>query len=252
MIPVPCRRRGRVRVGFPRGIALRGLLIVLALLAAVPVIAVVALERFPLSSQESGPMMVTVQRGLFVHDITERGSIESAKNVEIKCKVKSRSGGITILEVVPEGTVIKPEDCISEHAVVSLDAVLKLDQLREEQKRAGLLTEDGLPVSKTGGAHGLAGGSADVASEEDPSTSGGAETKGGDGNGGGSVATQIQSNEEGLGEAVTDSADRSSGDQQLESDAPEQNELTFEDIKDKLVLVRFNSKEFEDSLLQQQ
>jgi multidrug resistance efflux pump len=33
---------------------------------------------------------------------------------------------------------------------------------------------------------------------------------------------------------------------------PAENELTFEEVKDKMVLVRFNSKEFEDSLLQQQ
>jgi multidrug resistance efflux pump len=248
------RSNGKIvdRAGSRRGFALRGLLIALALVAGVVVIAWVALPRLSLSSQENGPMMASVERGLFVHDITERGSIESANNVEIKCKVKSRSGGITILEVVPEGTVIKPEDCIPETAVVSLDAVLKLDKWREEQKKAGLLTEDGLPVSKAKSANVTDGGNGHVDPEPDQSTSDVSETKGTEGDNGEAGATPSQSNGDGPGEALSESEDRTSDDQQLESDGPEENELTFEDIKDKMVLVRFNSKEYEDSLLQQQ
>ena len=44
----------------------------------------------------------------FVHEIVERGNVESASNVEIRCEVKMRGKSITILEIVPEGTYVEP------------------------------------------------------------------------------------------------------------------------------------------------
>ena len=41
-------------------------------------------------------------------EIVEPGEVESAENVEIRSQVKSRgSGGVSILEIVPEGTLVK-------------------------------------------------------------------------------------------------------------------------------------------------
>ncbi len=51
-----------------------------------------------------------VTRGPFEHRVLERGEIESSSNVEVRCEVRSRSGGIQILEIVPEGTVVAPGD----------------------------------------------------------------------------------------------------------------------------------------------
>jgi len=58
-------------------------------------------------------MMFRVERGEFVHEITDRGNVQSANNIEIRCEVKAKGGGgITILEIVPEGTMAKPGDVL--------------------------------------------------------------------------------------------------------------------------------------------
>jgi HlyD family secretion protein len=49
-----------------------------------------------------------VFRGPFEHRVLERGEIESSSNVEVRCEVQSRAGGVQILEIVPEGTVVEP------------------------------------------------------------------------------------------------------------------------------------------------
>jgi HlyD family secretion protein len=73
-----------------------------------------------------------VERSRFIYDITERGDVESARNVEIVSKVKSAyggsSGGTTILWIVPEGTYVEPGD-----KVVELDsAALELERTKQE------------------------------------------------------------------------------------------------------------------------
>jgi len=52
------------------------------------------------------PIMHRVKRGEFVHEITERGSVESAENVEIECEVEGYS--TMILWVIAEGTHVEP------------------------------------------------------------------------------------------------------------------------------------------------
>ncbi|MGL6196763.1 MAG: efflux RND transporter periplasmic adaptor subunit, partial [Thermoguttaceae bacterium] len=57
--------------------------------------------------------MVKVKKGNFIHEILERGSVESTSNVDILCEVESL-GGITIITVVPEGTEVKKGDLLIE------------------------------------------------------------------------------------------------------------------------------------------
>lgn len=59
------------------------------------------------------PQMVQVKRERFIHEILEKGSVDSAKNVEIRCQVES-AGGLTIISVVPEGTIVKKGDLLVE------------------------------------------------------------------------------------------------------------------------------------------
>lgn len=61
------------------------------------------------------PKFVTadVIHGPFEHVILERGEINSSSSVEVRCQVQSRnSGGITILEIVPEGQRVKAGDLL--------------------------------------------------------------------------------------------------------------------------------------------
>lgn len=112
-----------------RGIAGR-----LALAALVPVVALPLavgsfLPDFSFSSKAIDPLICLAERRPFVQEIPARGELESALNVEVKCEVKCRANTwIRILEVVPEGTVVKPGDFL-----VRLDSSgLESDRLRQQ------------------------------------------------------------------------------------------------------------------------
>jgi len=54
-----------------------------------------------------------VERGEFTDVVVEQGEVESSSNVEIRCEVKTRnSQGIAIIEVIDEGTRVKPGDIL--------------------------------------------------------------------------------------------------------------------------------------------
>ncbi|MCR4413672.1 MAG: HlyD family efflux transporter periplasmic adaptor subunit [Thermoguttaceae bacterium] len=80
----------------------------LAMLLVVPAIAWSILPGLPGSSDDAGPMMCRVERGDYLHEITERGNVESASNIEVRCEVQSLgSAGTRILWIIPEGTYVK-------------------------------------------------------------------------------------------------------------------------------------------------
>jgi HlyD family secretion protein len=78
---------------------------------------------------DSGPKLLVSTVSLEPYDFTviEQGEVESASNVELRCEVKSRTAGgsgITIIEVIPEGTQVEPGDLL-----------VKLDSSALEQER---------------------------------------------------------------------------------------------------------------------
>jgi RND family efflux transporter MFP subunit len=91
-----------------RGLAYRGLLFAIPVVVAVPLIAWFGLPRLTMSSEDGGPMMHEVNKGRFVHDVTEHGNVESANNVEIRCEVESQGSGTMIIWIIPEGTYVEP------------------------------------------------------------------------------------------------------------------------------------------------
>ena len=111
------------------GFALRSLLVVFALAG----VGLFGLWWFwptmSFSAQEGGPLVHVVTKSNFVHEITERGEVESASNVEIRCEVRAKgTGGTTILEIVPEGTYVEQGDVL-----VRLDSS-SLESDRTKQK----------------------------------------------------------------------------------------------------------------------
>ncbi len=103
-----CRRPAR------GGFSYRGLIIALVVLAAVPALAYSLWPGLPSSGSGEGPLMHVVERGEFIHEVTDRGTVESSSNVEVRCEVRSKgSGGTTILEIIPEGTYVEPGDVIA-------------------------------------------------------------------------------------------------------------------------------------------
>jgi HlyD family secretion protein len=84
-----------------------------------------------------GPSKVlttTVKKGDLLITVTEDGNVESAKNIELKCKVP---GSNTILEIVPDGSHVKKGDLLVRLDSSSLeDAVLSQEIVVEKAKAA--------------------------------------------------------------------------------------------------------------------
>jgi multidrug efflux pump subunit AcrA (membrane-fusion protein) len=78
------------------------------------------------SSSTIDPGLVQrVVRGPFEHDVSERGELESSNNVLIRCEVQSRTAGtngVKIIEIVPEGTVVKKGDLLVRFDEAALQA----------------------------------------------------------------------------------------------------------------------------------
>lgn len=81
------------------------------------------------SSQQEAPLEHEVEEGEFVHEIVERGNVESASNVEIRCEVKMRGKSITILEIVPEGTYVEPGQVLVKLDSSSLESDLTQQEI---------------------------------------------------------------------------------------------------------------------------
>jgi HlyD family secretion protein len=89
------------------------LLVVSALLALVVITGVVYWTMFRGDqAAATGPILNAVTKGTYGLEVLEQGEVEPASAVELRCEVKSRSAGgtggsTTIIEVVPEGTMVK-------------------------------------------------------------------------------------------------------------------------------------------------
>lgn len=60
-----------------------------------------------------GPLTEKVKRTSFIHELSERGDVESSSTIDVRCEVQSRgSGGTALLEIVAEGTRVNEGDII--------------------------------------------------------------------------------------------------------------------------------------------
>lgn len=111
--------------------------VVVLSLAAVAVVGAVVFARpllsmFSSSSDDEGPMTCVVERRDFLHEITERGNIESAQNKEVRCEVQSlNTAGTRIIKIVPEGAEVKK----GQELIVLDSSALKNDEIRQQGVR---------------------------------------------------------------------------------------------------------------------
>ena len=56
------------------------------------------------------PILVKVERGEFVSQVLDQGEVQSSENVEIRCEVRARNGSLSVIKVVPEGSLVKTGD----------------------------------------------------------------------------------------------------------------------------------------------
>ena len=100
------------------------LLVFLGVLAAA---GYAAWKRLASAVKADPPQLVAVKQEPFVHEILERGSVDSASNIEIRCQVES-AGGLTIISVIPEGTIVKRGDLL-----VELDSSLLKENVTKQR-----------------------------------------------------------------------------------------------------------------------
>ncbi|MBC8870313.1 MAG: efflux transporter periplasmic adaptor subunit, partial [Planctomycetes bacterium] len=108
------------------------LLIVIVLLVVLVGIGAVAWFYFSRDQEATAEniLLTPVFRGPYEHIVLEQGQVESSSNVEIRCEVKSRSGGGTeIISVVDEGTNVKKGDKLVELDKSALDQDLVQQQI---------------------------------------------------------------------------------------------------------------------------
>lgn len=125
----PCRHSRSTRRNFRGGISLS---LVGAILVASAAAGGALWYLKPWGGSEgisASLLLQPVKRELFVYEVTEQGEIESSSNTEVVCEVQSKnSGGITIIEIVPEGTNVKAGDFL-----VRLDASALNEELSQQQ-----------------------------------------------------------------------------------------------------------------------
>ena len=84
------------------------------------------------------PGVFSAQRGVFLHEVSARGTVFAASGAEVRCEVGGQSPeGTMILEIVPEGTRVEKGD-----RLVELDSsLLKEERMREQLQCSGLRAE---------------------------------------------------------------------------------------------------------------
>jgi multidrug resistance efflux pump len=94
-----------------------------------------------LAGGSSSDEMITERAivGTFVHDVVERGELESSANVSVRCEVQSRttgSNGVKILEIVPEGTIVNKGDFLVKFDAAALQAELTTQEINVSSAEA--------------------------------------------------------------------------------------------------------------------
>lgn len=56
------------------------------------------------------PITAQVGQGDFIAQVLDQGEIQSSENIEVRCRARARNGELKVIEVVPEGTRVKPGD----------------------------------------------------------------------------------------------------------------------------------------------
>jgi multidrug resistance efflux pump len=130
------------RVTQPRrsGISLRLLLVALPLMPALPVLAWALLPRLRAPVLEEKPLTCLAERGLFLHEVTVKGTVESSANVEVVCEVKGRDYYLSkILELVPEGTRVEEGDFLARFDASPLEERYRQRQIWCNMAGAGVV-----------------------------------------------------------------------------------------------------------------
>ena len=132
MIKVKKIRRYGTRAGGRLAFSRRMLLvfICIAALVSVGVLALLRKTSGGLGGSNPSTGLFAVKRGDLAITVTESGSIKAVKTKDIKSEVEGR---VSIVNIVPEGTMITPEDVNDGKVLVELDSSELKEQLSQRE-----------------------------------------------------------------------------------------------------------------------
>ena len=117
---------------FPLSAQRSGAAAPLILIAIVAIVLIGGGLYYYLSGQASeikiNPVIASVEKGEFVSLVVDQGEVQSSDNEEIRCEARSRNGSLSVISVVPEGSLVTSGDFL-----VELDASAFETEL-EQQK----------------------------------------------------------------------------------------------------------------------
>jgi RND family efflux transporter MFP subunit len=126
-----------------RGLSKLRVLLILAIVGGVGGVGLWQFAPGEWAAVEQAPLVGEVTVGKFVHQIVERGDVQSSSNVDVRCEVQMRSGnslgGVAILEIVPEGTVVDEGDFLVRLDDSTLQNDLTLQQLDTNASQAAVI-----------------------------------------------------------------------------------------------------------------
>jgi RND family efflux transporter MFP subunit len=121
-------KKGNSKLGITRRVLL--IFISIAIVVTVGIFGFVQLMPGSSGSSDPNPTLFAVKRGDLTISVTESGNIKAVKSEIVKSKVESRTN---IVNIVPEGTYITPEDVNNGKVLVELDASNLNEQLPQRK-----------------------------------------------------------------------------------------------------------------------
>lgn len=132
------------------------LLVVLGVLIVAAMVAgVIWFSTRPSTTEDlEGLLTEKVKQGRFLRVVIDQGDVESAKNMDIKSEIKSKTtgggGGMTILRIVPEGTMVKKGDFVCQLDAAGLENELRQQEIKlSTAKNAVEQSKIGVSVAET-------------------------------------------------------------------------------------------------------
>ena len=82
-----------------------------------------------IKSSSNEPLMTTVTRGEFIAQVIDQGEVQSSENVEIRCEVEARNGDVSVISLVPEGTLVREGEFLVQLSSTSFDKELEQQKI---------------------------------------------------------------------------------------------------------------------------
>jgi HlyD family secretion protein len=90
-----------------------------------------------------GPLTCTVRNTLFLYEVSQKGTIECASNVDVKNEADAIGfHTTTVLEMVPEGTYVEPGDFLAKLDSSPLEQLLVERRIQCNEREASLVKAD--------------------------------------------------------------------------------------------------------------